>query len=185
MDADRPSAPGAGSEAPAKAGALPPLDDGREHRLDPASITVKRLVGAIWTAALVLPAALSLSVALLLGQDYARWLLPALAAAAALLVAWIAWWPAASWRHAGWALDERGLTVRGGVVWRQVTLVPRNRVQHLDVVEGPLARAFGLATLVIHTAGTQHAIVPVRGLAREEAARLRDELGGSDGDDAV
>ena len=48
--------------------------------------------------------------------------------------------------------------------------------QHLDLKRGPLERAFGLATLVIHTAGTRMAAVSVSGLRGEDAERLRDRL---------
>ena len=67
-------------------------------------------------------------------------------------------------------------------MWRQVTSVPRSRVQHIDVAQGPLIRRFELAQLIIHTAGTEHATVELNGLAHDVALRLRDFLirGGDD-----
>ena len=55
----------------------------------------------------------------------------------------------------------------------------------LDVSEGPIERSFGLATLVIHTAGTEQAAVSLGGLARDTAFRVRDWLIGGGEDDAV
>lgn len=85
-------------------------------------------------------------------------------------------------------LDGDGLHVRQGVCWRSETLVPRTRVQHIDLERGPLLRRHGLATLVVHTAGTRLHAVRVIGLEAALARRLRDALvdreGGAD-DDAV
>jgi len=85
-------------------------------------------------------------------------------------------WPPLSWRRLRFRLDRHGLEIRRGVLWRSVTNVPRSRIQHTDVTQGPLARRFRLATLSIHTAGTEMAEIELEGLARPRAMRLRDEL---------
>ena len=79
-------------------------------------------------------------------------------------------------RRTTWHLDERGLHVRRGLVWRKEILVPRSRVQHLDLERGPIARRFGLATLVIHTAGTRLNALRQAGFLDEDAVALRDAL---------
>ena len=70
-------------------------------------------------------------------------------------------------------------------MWRSVTHVPRSRVQHTDVSQGPLERRYGLGTLVVYTAGTDHARVSLPGLAWETALALRDELRLDRSDDDV
>ena len=67
-----------------------------------------------------------------------------------------------------------------GIFWRSETFVPRTRVQHTDVVQGPLQRLFELATLIVHTAGTQDASVGLGGLSYETALPIRDFLIGGD-----
>jgi uncharacterized protein len=69
-----------------------------------------------------------------------------------------------------------GLLVVRGVWWRSEVFVPRARVQHTDVTQGPLARYFGMATLKVFTAGTQHSLIDVPDLAHESAVTLRDTL---------
>ena len=71
------------------------------------------------------------------------------------------------------------------MLWRQVINVPRSRVQHTDVSQGPLERSHGLATLIVHTAGVEHAQVELAGLPYEVALRLRDHLLPRDASDAV
>jgi membrane protein YdbS with pleckstrin-like domain len=80
------------------------------------------------------------------------------------------------YRHVAYRVDDNGLEIRRGVVWRRILTVPRSRIQHTDVSQGPLERERGLATLVVHTAGTDYERIELDGLARPEALRLRDLL---------
>ena len=79
-------------------------------------------------------------------------------------------------RRTHWKLDARGLQVRRGLVWKHELLVPRSRVQHLDIERGPIERRFGLATLVVHTAGTRLHALRQPGLLDADALALRDAL---------
>lgn len=75
----------------------------------------------------------------------------------------------------GYTERERDLVVRRGVLFRQLVVVPYGRMQFVDVQAGPLERAFGLATVQLHTAAAStDAHIP--GLEPAEAARLRDRL---------
>jgi len=102
--------------------------------------------------------------------------LPLAVASLVLLPAWGVWMAFRRYRYARWLLDDTGLGYRRGRMWQVETRVPRTRVQHVDLKHGPLERRFGLATLVVHTAGTRDSAVAVAGLDAAEAARLRDRL---------
>ena len=78
--------------------------------------------------------------------------------------------------HYRWKLDDDGFAVRSGRLWQSETHVPATRVQHLDVKRGPLERGRGLATLVIHTAGTKLSAVNVPSLDEGDAEALRATL---------
>ncbi|QNQ08370.1 PH domain-containing protein [Sphingomonas alpina] len=84
--------------------------------------------------------------------------------------------PRRRWAAWGWALDENELHVAHGVWTRVHTVVPLGRVQHIDVAQGPLERALGVARLVLHTAGTAHATVTLPGVSRATAESLRDTI---------
>lgn len=86
---------------------------------------------------------------------------------------WIAY---RRWQFSAWKLDETGLHVRRGRAWRKEILIPRSRVQHLDIERGPLERHHGLATLIVHTAGTRRHALRQSGLADADAVALRDAL---------
>ena len=94
-------------------------------------------------------------------------------------------WPAVEYRHASYRVDANGLEIRRGVYFRAVTNVPRSRVQHTDVAQGPLQRRFGLATLIVHTAGNDSAVVELPGLTHDTALAIRDHLLPGRSDDAV
>jgi membrane protein YdbS with pleckstrin-like domain len=98
-------------------------------------------------------------------------------AAGAVLVGGLA----AEWfvrrRVRAWAYCERedDLLVRRGVLFSRLSVIPYGRMQFVDVRAGPAERAFGLATVRMHTAAAaSDARIP--GLSGDEAARLRDRL---------
>ena len=102
----------------------------------------------------------------------------ALAIAGVVLLACVlgTWLGYRRWRFSAWKLDATGLQVRRGRFWQREVLVPRSRVQHLDIERGPIERHFGLATLVVHTAGSRVHALRQPGFADADAIALRDAL---------
>jgi membrane protein YdbS with pleckstrin-like domain len=76
----------------------------------------------------------------------------------------------------GYRFTDAMLQVVRGWLFHTDTVVPLVRVQHLDVVRGPLDKLFGTASLVVHTAGTHNSTVVLPGLAPERAAEMRDTI---------
>jgi membrane protein YdbS with pleckstrin-like domain len=91
-------------------------------------------------------------------------------------------WPAIAYRHSSYRLDADGLEIRRGVYWRSIINIPRSRVQHSDVSQGPLERRYKLGTLVVYTAGTQHSEVKLAGLDFDVARSIRARLLPGEGD---
>ena len=81
-------------------------------------------------------------------------------------------------RFSGWgyAMDADELQVRRGLLTQVHTVVPLDRVQHIDIAQGPLERSFGVSRLIVHTAGTLHSQVLLPGLPRGTAEAMRDEI---------
>jgi len=98
--------------------------------------------------------------------------------AAALLIAVsvVAVVPQRVYRRLRYRLTGQVLQVLRGWLFHTDTVVPLVRVQHLDVIRGPLDKLFGTASLVVHTAGTHNSIVALPGLSPERAAELRDAI---------
>ncbi|MDR1711254.1 MAG: PH domain-containing protein [Propionibacteriaceae bacterium] len=78
-------------------------------------------------------------------------------------------------RALGWAIRDRDLFVKHGVLNRTLSVVPYTRVQYVDITVGPIERAFGLTTLQVNTAAVGTATA-VPGLSPEQAAGLREIL---------
>jgi hypothetical protein len=81
-------------------------------------------------------------------------------------------------RYRAWSyrVDEDDLRIASGILVRSEAIVPFGRVQHIDVVRGPLQRRYGLGSLVLHTAGTRGAAMMLPGLELAEAERMRDHV---------
>ncbi len=74
------------------------------------------------------------------------------------------------WRY---EIREEEIDIQHGIFIIRRTLVPMIRVQHVDTEHGPVMRFFGLATLRISTAATEHRIPA---LSQDKAAKLRGEI---------
>lgn len=164
------------------------IADGVVRPLDPRYVAFQKLVAWIVTACVSLP---------ILGSCLVMAFVPGVPAWVKLLafpgwavvsggIAWVGQvWPAIEHRHASYRVDRQGIEIRTGVVWRKIVSVARSRVQHTDVARGPLERYWGLATLHIYTAGTEHSQVDLHGLDHGTALEIRDHLLAGGRDDAV
>lgn len=170
------------------------IADGAVRSLDPAHVRAETIASWLVTACIsgggLAAMAIAGLVTVLAGPGgWPIWLTAALAAAwclvTALLVTTTIWWPRVNHRHTSYVVSPLGLEIRRGVMWRSIVSVPRSRVQHADVMQGPLMRRFGLATITVYTAGTEHAAVSLAGLAHGTALRVRDELVRGGADDGV
>lgn len=101
-----------------------------------------------------------------------------LIAAAALLIALVLVLRVPSRRYGarGYDMGADRLRVVRGIWWHSDTIVPFGRVQHIDVNQGPVERAFGIATLTLHTAGNHNASVHLPGLGEDLAKQMREDI---------
>ncbi|HEX6042540.1 PH domain-containing protein [Longimicrobium sp.] len=89
-------------------------------------------------------------------------------------------------RHFTFRVGATDVRVVHGWLWRTESVVLHSRIQHVDTRQGPIERMMGLATVVVYTAGTVGAAVPIPGLSAARAEALRDDLVRLSGtDDAV
>lgn len=141
--------------------------------LHPDQIKVLRIRAMLFAVPLVV-AAFVLDLALLRETPVPAYAVPAtvlLLGLAAVLVL-----PRRRYRRWGYGEGEDELAIRRGMWVRVRTIVPFGRVQHIDVAQGPIERRYGLATLILHTAGTRGAAVPLPGLDHGLAEAMRDRI---------
>lgn len=125
-------------------------------------------------AALLALAALAADLGPVRRTPLPQWLLPAAVLALGALATLVL--PRRRYRRWGYREGADELEIRRGMLIRVRTIVPFGRVQHIDVAQGPVQRRFGLATLILHTAGTQSAAVPLPGILHGEAEAMRDRI---------
>ena len=170
---------------PAEASAVVPIVSEPAFRnLDPRVIKLWRVRHAIVSVVLLGMATIAV-ISVGFATDRGLWPVLGWHLLLVLRVVLLFWYPARSYKSWGYRLDGKVLETKHGIWFRIHQLLPLSRLQHVDLHSGPIERSFGLASLLLHTAGTQHASIVVPGLDAREAARLRDELVAIGGDDAV
>lgn len=160
-------------DEPVSVAHLPPLLDQPWQRIDPryrsvlrVSLTLKLLLPALLGTAALLWAPEPLVLA-------ARLLLPCLAALWLLLM--LIWIPRRV-KRTEYLLREKDIHKRTGYWWHSTTSTGHNRIQHIEVTQGPLERLYGLSKLVLYTAGGGQSDIIIPGLPTDTAHRLKNYL---------
>jgi uncharacterized protein len=142
--------------------------------LEPGQLWVFRWHGVI-NAAILIAVSIVAAIAIYAGAEWPLWIALIPVVVAVPLAFWLIFIaPRRKFNAWGYRLDAQELHTRSGVFIMSETVVPFRRVQHIDVARGPIERAYGVAQLVVHTAGVAHAEVTLPGLTPENAAQFRD-----------
>jgi membrane protein YdbS with pleckstrin-like domain len=142
-------------------------------KLEPGQLWVMRIHAAIFALVLAI-AAIVAETAIFPEIGFPRGILAGLVLLLILYLVLVS--PGRQYRAWGYAMDSEDLRLQRGVWIETRTIVPLDRVQHLDLAQGPIERAFGVSRLIVHTAGTQFSRVVLPGLSRPDAERMRDEI---------
>lgn len=100
---------------------------------------------------------------------------PSLTGALLVLFLIIVWVPRKV-RRTQYLLRQRDLHLRTGWWWFRSVSVAINRIQHVEITQGPFERVNDLSQLVVYTAGGHQSDVKVPGLATDLAQRLKTHL---------
>lgn len=82
----------------------------------------------------------------------------------------------ASFKRRGFALREKDVLYKSGIIAETTTIVPLNRIQHVALNEGFLSRMFQLGTLQIYTAGGSSGEIRIAGVPIEQAKAMKEAL---------
>lgn len=144
------------------------------NQLNPKIKNVWRINDAIWITLVFLCCFVPFGIAALV--DPAPWIVFVLAGIALvyvlMLVVWLAVLPPIRFVRWRYELSDDYLDIAKGIIWRKRYIIPFVRVQNTDTRQGPILRAFGLASVTVATAAGEHEIP---GLAAEVAEQLRDK----------
>lgn len=76
----------------------------------------------------------------------------------------------------GYALRKNDIIYRSGFFIHNITIVPFNRIQHIEIRQGIISRWYGLSKLKIYTAGGYGSGLYINGISPETAQQLKDYL---------
>jgi uncharacterized protein len=151
----------------------------RENRLSPDFVVTERIVWWILVGLFCIGSLIAWCITGFARSrlDLYQWL----ALAAIIVVTTAGLWaslffPRRTYETTTWELSDHGIEIHKGIWWKHRIFIPRERIQHADVNQGPLMRAYALATLVINTGGTHEPSIELSGLTHEKALSLRDAL---------
>lgn len=82
-------------------------------------------------------------------------------------------WPGIALPKRGYVIRDKDILFKKGVIWRSVTAVPFNRIQHVETSSTPFDRKFRIASLQLFTAGGSGGDLKIDGLATDTAEELR------------
>jgi membrane protein YdbS with pleckstrin-like domain len=92
------------------------------------------------------------------------------------VIALLFWLSNIIFRKKGYALREKDILFRKGILSTTTTVIPFNRIQHVALHEGVFSRMYQLSELQIFTAGGSSSDLHIPGLPKEEAERIKSFL---------
>ncbi|WP_299671681.1 PH domain-containing protein [uncultured Polaribacter sp.] len=75
-----------------------------------------------------------------------------------------------------YAVREKDISYKKGVFFRSLTTVPFNRIQHVEIDQGPISRYFNLVSLSVFTAGDSSDDLKISGLLKEDAQQIKEYI---------
>ncbi len=73
-----------------------------------------------------------------------------------------------------YALRDKDISYKRGLLIKKMTTVPFSRIQHVEIDEKPISRLFGLASLSVYTAGDSSDDLEIRGIQKETALQIKE-----------
>lgn len=91
-----------------------------------------------------------------------------------VILSFIVWVGFNSFKYKGYALRQHDIIFKSGIFFRSTTIISFNRVQHIEINQGPLDRYFNIAGLTLYTAGGSSSDLTIPGLSMEDANRIKE-----------
>lgn len=73
-----------------------------------------------------------------------------------------------------YAMRMKDIIYQEGYLWRRITTVPFNRIQHCEVTQGPIHRIMNVSKIKVFTAGGSSSDLAISGLSTEEAHKMKN-----------
>lgn len=143
-----------------------------QKRISPMALKVWKIYGVL--ESLIVAALAVGAIVLTYIFDWSHWV-TAVAVGVVILFTYLFVFllPTIKWKRWRYEVREQEIELQRGILIVKRTLVPMVRVQHVDTVQGPILKRYGLSTITISTAANVHEIPA---LDMEEADELRNSI---------
>jgi len=111
-------------------------------------------------------------------QNIPQSILISIAAAILLIIIFVSVVTRLGFPKKGYLIREKDVSFQRGLITYKVTSVPLNRIQHVEVNQGVLAKMLGLSSVNIYTAGGTSSDLSIPGLPENEAQKVKAFLSG-------
>ncbi len=119
--------------------------------------------------------ALGVLVLLLFKEASRAYFFPLFIALVLVIVA-LFWLSTIAFNKKGFAIRERDILFRKGLLATTTTIIPFNRIQHVALHEGVLSRIYALSELQVYTAGGSSSDLHIVGLPKAQAEQIKTYL---------
>ena len=76
----------------------------------------------------------------------------------------------------GYLVREKDISYQKGIIFYKLITIPFNRIQHVEVNQGVINRAFKLASVKLYTAGGNAGDLSIPGLPEDVAEKIKEFL---------
>jgi len=148
---------------------LPAAADVEWQSLQPGYLQVNLI--SLWLTRLIILAVFLIATAF--QEDFPFWLRWSIAGAWMFFLLISSLLTYYGFKIKGYAIREHDILYRAGLIFRKVTVIPYNRIQHSEILQGVVERQFDLSRLAVFTAGGSQSDLTIPGLTRERAEQMR------------
>ncbi|HQS24701.1 MAG: hypothetical protein B7Y11_09425 [Sphingobacteriia bacterium 24-36-13] len=141
--------------------------------LQPVEAVYKKVLYINWGIGYALLFTVLLALFILIKSLQMSWLISILAIAFLLLISITIASVEIGFKNKAWALREKDIQFRKGWLFQTTYIIPFNKVQHCELISGPIGRKYGLASIKINTASSNNIDISIKGLKQETAEQLK------------
>ncbi len=84
------------------------------------------------------------------------------------------WYLVVSFSKRKYAVREKDISYKRGVIIKTLTTIPFSRIQHVELDEAPILRIFKLASISVFTAGDSSDDLVLKGIKKNEALQIKE-----------
>ena len=84
------------------------------------------------------------------------------------------WCNSVSFSKRKYAVREKDISYKRGVIIKTLTTIPFSRIQHVELDEAPILRIFKLASISVFTAGDSSDDLVLKGIKKNEALQIKE-----------